>query len=54
MDDYVPTNNAPLARLNLQDLELNVPHAAPYSEDVALANGAVGISKVWSKEFFED
>ena len=53
MDDSILCNNAKLGGVDLDDLKFDLPHAGSHSEEIALSDGAVGLSEVWGKEDIE-
>jgi hypothetical protein len=54
VDDGVLGGDGVLGRVHLDDLELDLSHAAADGEQVALANGAVGFAEVRGEEDVED
>jgi hypothetical protein len=53
VDDGVLSHNAVLRRVDLDDLELDLPHAATHDEEIALPDGPVGFPEVGSEEDIE-
>jgi len=54
VDDGILRDDAVLRRVNLDYLELDLPHTAPHNKQVALTDRPVCLAEVWGKEDVEE